>query len=237
MFGVEIVMKSSELEVVNDHQICGCNHILNLNKISFNTYIQPIFSLGDLSTFGYEILNRPEGFSAETFYDEIFECGCYRIVDEFLINHSLQIAKTFPGPIFINAFPSSILNLTSKDKRYKNIVFELNERQLSYTNGISELHKKGLAIALDDVGKGGAGLQALIEMEPNFLKVDRWLVSGIQYSKKKQELIQFLVSFSRGRSKLIAEGIENQKELDVLNNLGVEYGQGYLLSKPEPLTG
>jgi EAL domain-containing protein (putative c-di-GMP-specific phosphodiesterase class I) len=231
-FGVLKVVKTPEQEVKNNSR-CGCSHTLDLSKGSFNTYIQPIFSLIDLSTFGYEILNRPVEFPTESYYDEIFECGCYRMIDQFLLDHSLRTAKSFPGPIFINVYPSSLLNLNSKDTQYKNIVFELNERQFSYDCGISTICRKGFTLALDDVGKGGAGLRALIEIEPHFLKIDRWLVSGIQSSKKKQELVRFLVSFSMGRSKLIAEGIENQEELDVIKNLGVQLGQGYLLSKPE----
>jgi EAL domain-containing protein (putative c-di-GMP-specific phosphodiesterase class I) len=210
-----------------------CVHVLNLTSNSFNTYIQPIFSLHDLSTFGYEILNRPVGYSTESFYDEIVSCGCYKMVDQFLVNHSLEIAKSFPGPIFINVYPSTISTLSVQSGWYKKIVFELNERQISFDKDIPTTYGKGLTIALDDVGKGGTGLQALIEINPQFLKVDKWLIENIQQSKKKQEIVKFLVSFSSGRSKLIAEGIERPEELNVLKYLGVEYGQGYLLSKPE----
>jgi EAL domain-containing protein (putative c-di-GMP-specific phosphodiesterase class I) len=218
-----------------DTPIQECKHMISvLKKDFFSTYIQPIFSLKDLSTYGYEILNRPTGIPTEQYYDEIVHCQCCKEIDNYLLEKSLCVARLLPGPTFVNVFPSTLLTLAS-DLVSNNIVFELNERELQNTQfDISSIiREKSLNVAIDDVCKGTSGIRALIEMSPSFIKLDKWLISDIASSKRKWEFVRFLVNYSAGRSKLIAEGIESSKELDVVRNLGIDYAQGYLLSRPQ----
>ncbi len=212
-----------------------CQHIIELH--AFDTYTQPIFSLVDLSTYGYEVLNRPIGMSTESFYDEIVQCGCFVEVDRFLVEKSLCVARALPGLTFINIYPSTLLKLPEHCLKNDNIIFELNEREVirDWSNVLSVIGEKTLNIAIDDLCKGAAGLRALIEVRPSFVKLDKWLISGIESSQRKQELIKFLVDYLSGTSKLIAEGIEHSAELDVIRSLGVHFAQGYLLGKPQIL--
>jgi EAL domain-containing protein (putative c-di-GMP-specific phosphodiesterase class I) len=213
-----------------------CKHTFDLaNPDFFRTYIQPIFSLHDLSTYGYEVLNRPNGIPAEQFYDEIIDCGCYHDVDRFLVNRSLTVATQLPGSTFINVFPPTLLDLPVSHLDNTNVVFELNERTSmdGSRKVLSEIVEKPLTIAIDDVCQGSSGLRSIIEMNPSYIKLDKWLISGIESSTRKCHLVKLLVEYSAGQSKIIAEGVEHSAELDVIRSLGVDYAQGYLLSKPQ----
>ena len=89
-------------------------------------------------------------------------------------------------------------------------------------------------IALDDVGAGYSGLNRVVNTSPNYLKVDIELVRDIQKHKKKEIMMEFLLHYCNETGAiLIAEGIETEAELECLCRLGVHYGQGYFLGRPD----
>ena len=82
---------------------------------------------------------------------------------------------------------------------------------------------------------GYASLESIVETQPTVLKIDTHLVNGLSDHPLKQSLIKFLVSFCKENNIIsVAEGIERKEDLDVLTNLGVDAGQGYLLCRPSP---
>lgn len=188
----------------------------------------------DEAIHGYEILNRPLGIPTELYYDQIVQCGCYLDVDLYLAKHSLKVAKTLPGATFINVFPTTLLTLQLNEQEKRSVVFELNERGTvnNLVAAVPTIHEQSLMVAIDDVCKGYAGLCSLVEINPTFIKLDKWLISGIEASTRKQDLVHALVGYAKDRSQVIAEGVENQRELDTITKLGVRYGQGYFLAKP-----
>jgi EAL domain-containing protein (putative c-di-GMP-specific phosphodiesterase class I) len=118
------------------------------------------------------------------------------------------------------------------------IVLELTERCAmsdfgAFRAALEYLRALGFCIAVDDAGAGYGSLQALSEVRPDWLKVDLTLVRSVDSDEVRARLIESLVAFSRRvGSKLIAEGIETQAELDTLRSLGVRFGQGFLLAEP-----
>ena len=87
---------------------------------------------------------------------------------------------------------------------------------------------------LDDVGAGYSGLNRVVNTSPNYLKVDIELVRDIQKHKKKEIMMEFLLHYCNETGAiLIAEGIETEAELECLCRLGVHYGQGYFLGRPD----
>ena len=93
---------------------------------------------------------------------------------------------------------------------------------------------QGYEIALDDVGAGYSGLNRVVNTSPNYLKVDIELVRDIQKHKKKEIMMEFLLHYCNETGAiLIAEGIETEAELECLCRLGVHYGQGYFLGRPD----
>ena len=90
-------------------------------------------------------------------------------------------------------------------------------------------------VALDDLGEGFSNLRRWDEWRPDFVKIDKYFVQNIHLDRAKQRFVQSMVEIGAATgSRLIAEGIENEAELATLGRLGVQYGQGYLLGRPEP---
>ena len=94
----------------------------------------------------------------------------------------------------------------------------------------------GFQIALDDTGAGYASLEAVMELSPDFIKVDRAFVAGIDEDPGRQELLRSMQSLAqRIGAKIIGEGLDTLSELETLHELGIPYGQGWLFGKPHPL--
>lgn len=93
-------------------------------------------------------------------------------------------------------------------------------------------------IALDDVGMGHSGLAAMINLKPDYLKVDMFLVQGAERDPYRAALIRMLILYSLERGiALVAEGIDTPHRLAFLARLGVQYGQGFFLGRPAPVPG
>lgn len=98
---------------------------------------------------------------------------------------------------------------------------------------VAHYREQGYSIAIDDLGSGYAGLQILARLEPEYVKLSRFLIASIEISPTRQALVESLVMFcNRTGARVIAEGIERQEELAYLRALGIHFGQGYLLAKP-----
>src|SRR5213594_2675210 len=86
----------------------------------------------------------------------------------------------------------------------------------------------GFSIAVDDTGAGYSSLEAIVELQPDYLKLDISMVRGIDAHLLKQEMIKAIVSFAQKMgATIIAEGIETEPELETLKRLGVPLGQGF----------
>ena len=95
------------------------------------------------------------------------------------------------------------------------------------------LKENGILVAIDDLGFGRSSLESLIILEPDLIKIDRLYVNGIAHDKAKRRSLDRMMKILRGlNAKHIAEGIETQDDLEVLQEMGVSYGQGYLWGKP-----
>jgi EAL domain-containing protein (putative c-di-GMP-specific phosphodiesterase class I) len=93
-------------------------------------------------------------------------------------------------------------------------------------------------LAVDDAGAGYASLRHILELRPAFAKLDISLVRGIDVDELRQALVAGLVYFAlRSGCHLIAEGVESEDEATALRRLGVEFAQGYLFGRPEPIAG
>lgn len=94
--------------------------------------------------------------------------------------------------------------------------------------------KENYQIAIDDFGKACAGIQRVIDLHPQFVKIDMDLIRDIHKSPEKSRSLRRMVKFCKPLGiQLIAEGIEGREELRELIRLGISYGQGYLIAKPQ----
>lgn len=145
-----------------------------------------------------------------------------------------------PAEILVPSFPELLDGLVdSALLRWYQPVVELPESLV--INGrelvvwVEEIRRRGLLVAYDDFGKGQSRIPDLLHAPPDFLKLDRELVSGLGSQSVKDDLVKAIVdACGRLGVHAIAEGIETEEELAASVNLGIEYGQGYLLAKPTP---
>ncbi len=120
----------------------------------------------------------------------------------------------------------------------ENIIFEITERNAvtNYNNFIMTINhykEQNYKIAIDDAGAGYSGLNLISDLHPHFLKLDMNLIRDIDKDKMKQAIVKSMYEFSKlSNTDLIAEGIETLEELEVLVDIGVHYGQGYFIQKP-----
>ncbi|MCL6593313.1 MAG: EAL domain-containing protein, partial [Alicyclobacillus sp.] len=87
-----------------------------------------------------------------------------------------------------------------------------------------------------DVGAGGASLRALVQLEPDFIKLDRSLVQGVSQSSSKQKLLSYFAAYMDWTDNVIAEGIEDVADLAAVRAAGISLSQGYYWSPPLPIS-
>ena len=98
---------------------------------------------------------------------------------------------------------------------------------------LRRLREAGVLFAVDDAGAGFASLRHILEIEPDTIKIDISIIRQVDGSRSKRALVVSLVGFSEAiGAMVVAEGVETEAELACLIDLGVHYGQGYLLGRP-----
>lgn len=118
------------------------------------------------------------------------------------------------------------------------VVVELTESVPLETNpvlmaALDRLRRQGIRVALDDVGAGYAGLRTLAKIRPDYVKLDMALIHGIRRESTSAHLVRHLVDFCAGEDiMLVAEGIENAEECQVVRELGCRLMQGYFFARP-----
>lgn len=100
---------------------------------------------------------------------------------------------------------------------------------------LNKLKKIGVQLSIDDFGTGYSSLSHLHRLPFDTLKIDRSFVCRVGDNGEDSEVLQTVISLAKNlKMRVIAEGIETQAQLAVLQSLGCDYGQGYLLAKPKP---
>jgi len=118
------------------------------------------------------------------------------------------------------------------------VVLEITERSAiedfsTFRDALDHYRSQGYLIALDDVGAGYSSLQSVAELHPDFLKIDRSLIQGVNADPIKWALLETFVTFSkRIGCRIIAEGVETAEEMRTVVQLGVDYVQGFFVAMP-----
>ena len=200
---------------------------------------------------GYEALMRgPRGTPYES-PPMAFAMAATLDILERLDCRCLELASTVAcdGLLFLNAHPRTIVRsdafwaaVGDFSRAPEFVVFEVVEhspaRQDDLLRALIELRALGFKIAVDDLGEGAAGLRRLVEFAPDFAKIDRFFIDGIDRDRKRRAVVQALVALSAELpTRIIAEGVEREEERAVLRDLGVELMQGWLFGKPHEVIG
>jgi EAL domain-containing protein (putative c-di-GMP-specific phosphodiesterase class I) len=98
---------------------------------------------------------------------------------------------------------------------------------------LAELRQSGIRIAVDDLGFGHGNLRMVLDVRPEYLKIERYFVDGCADDGDRRAMLRSVTSLARDfQSLVIAEGVERPDDLEVLRDLGIPLAQGYLLARP-----
>lgn len=127
---------------------------------------------------------------------------------------------------------SGIRPETLKLEITESTAMENAERSILLLNRLKSL---GVKLSIDDFGTGYSSLSYLHRLPFDTLKIDRSFVSGVGERGENSGILQTIVSLGTNlKMRMVAEGIETEAQLAMLRNLGCDFGQGYLFSKPKP---
>jgi EAL domain-containing protein (putative c-di-GMP-specific phosphodiesterase class I) len=213
----------------------------------FRMVFQPIFDLGNDQVTGFEALcrfDRKPFRSPDQWFAEAAEIGLGLELELCVLEATLGVLPSIPEPLYLslNAGPdlvaSGVLTDVLKAHDPHRIVLEVTEHAAVKDSAVlmralASLREIGVRIAVDDAGAGHSGLQQIVRLQPDMIKLDRSLVSGIDGDPVLRTLCAALMHYARETNAvLVAEGIETQAEAVCLRELGVQRGQGWLLGRP-----
>ena len=121
------------------------------------------------------------------------------------------------------------------------LMLEITESSLlgdSETTVLSDLKALGVRLAIDDFGTGFSALGYLRRLPVDMIKIDRAFVSALGQDRRDAEIVRFVIQLAKSLYlEVVAEGVEEESQLNRLVALGCESGQGFLFSKAVPLPG
>ncbi len=219
------------------------------------TVFQPIVDLDSGKVHGFEALTRgPRGSDLESplaLFDMAMKTDLLFELDQVCRRSWVRRAKTLSPPykLFINTLPFSIRDphfrgkylldlLDGSNLHPERIVLEVTETfaiedYAAYLEEMSYFSDMGFLTAIDDMGAGYSGLEKVIHLKPNYLKLDMYMVRGIDKSAIKRDIMQAFCSMAnKTGAGVVAEGVETREELETVREIGVKYVQGYLLARP-----
>jgi diguanylate cyclase (GGDEF)-like protein len=206
---------------------------------------QPIVSLASGEVVGYEALARFDGkpgLPPSWWFSQAHRFGLGAALEAEAVRVALN-APGRPANVFlsVNLSPSALSSPEVQEQLpadLRGVVVEITEEERvldidALQRHLHPLRARGARIAVDDAGEGYAGLQQVMSMRADIIKLDRSLVADVHTDPAKIALIGSLVHFARSTgASICAEGIETLDELRLLIHLGVAHGQGWALARP-----
>jgi PAS domain S-box-containing protein len=231
---------------------------LELNQ--FRVYYQPIVSLRNGQIVGFEALSRwqrPEGLVMPgEFIAVADETGIILPMNRQLLYDACRQLRAWQA-LFPSDPPLTLnVNITPKQFSQPELASQIGKTlqetgldpgclNLEITETIamadaqrsavvlSELKALGVRLDIDDFGTGYSSLSRLQGFPVDTLKIDRAFISRIDTDPATHEIVRLIVMLAHGlHLKVVAEGVETQAQVDLLENIGCELAQGYFYSKP-----
>jgi diguanylate cyclase (GGDEF)-like protein len=232
-----------------------------LKNNEFFLYYQPMFSLKNEEMVGAEALirwNHPEHglISADKFLDVAERTGLIVDIGEYVFREVIKQRKQWDA-LGLKKFQITV-NLSLKELQVSTLIqklsnlfehysvdpkdFNLDITEDSAMANIEQtlidfkLFKElGLSLSLDHVGAGYSSLKHLQALPLSMIKIDRSLIFDLYFNLDHQIAVKSMIAFFHGLGfEVVAEGVETSKESSLLFNLGCDYAQGYLFSRPLP---
>jgi len=211
---------------------------------------QPIFDLETRQVVGVESLAR---FSLEPkrppneWFKTAADLGLATRLEMTAVSRAVARRSQLPPGVFmaVNLSPEALMSPelvgVIPEGFADQLVIELTEHTpvLDYQAlglAFAPLRASGAALAIDDAGAGFASLRHILELAPQFIKLDISITQKIEHERVALALAVALTSFAGAiEARIIAEGIETASQLEALRSLGIRLGQGYHLAMPGPI--
>lgn len=224
----------------------------------FRLVFQPVLNIKQQKVTHYEALIRMAGDNQElispiNFIPVAERTGLIHEIDLWVAKQAITILKTLPAYLSLNVNLSSfafqnpaLLYLLSKEIsstgiKASRIVFEITETaaiaNFSETRKmITRIRDLGFQFALDDFGAGFNSFNYIKELPVDYLKIDGSFITNLQHDRIDQALVKSMIEVARALGKYtVAEFVENQETLTLLQEYGIDYAQGYYIGKPGEL--
>jgi EAL domain-containing protein (putative c-di-GMP-specific phosphodiesterase class I)/putative methionine-R-sulfoxide reductase with GAF domain len=180
-------------------------------------------------------------------FDDARFAGLGVELEMLAVRRALELQPMLPDgiTITINVGPETIvgphLQQALRNAIPRGVVIELTEH-LSFDDypglqaALFALRRQGIRVAVDDAGSGYSSLTHILQLAPDYIKLDREMIRSIDIDPVRRALVTSLVSFAGDTgASIVAEGLETIDELDAVRRLGVRYAQGYYLGRPLPI--
>ncbi len=224
-------------------------------------YYQPIYSITESEIEGFEALTRWNhetlgAISPVKFIPLAEEIGLIDALSDFVLKKACgQINQLNEDLLDRKPYLLSI-NLSCKQfshsrlvKNIENILSEADfsphllkleitesvffEHQENAVKMLNELRELGIEINIDDFGTGYSNLSYLTQLPISTLKIDRSFISPLEDGGNCMQVVQTIIALAQNLGiRVVAEGVENEKQLEHLRSLSCEGAQGYLFAKP-----
>jgi EAL domain-containing protein (putative c-di-GMP-specific phosphodiesterase class I)/GGDEF domain-containing protein len=226
-----------------------------IEQRSFDIHFQPLVAIDRAEIFGFEALTRAPAdgplHSPLVLFEAAARLGRLVELEHLIIQRAMQRFKALglPGQLFLNVTADTLLGAREHVGRLaaqlaelglptSRVVIELTETRpiedlAQLDDALQALRELGFRVALDDLGEGFASLRRWMEMRPDFVKIDRHFIDGIAQEPLKQQFVRSIVEMAATSGcEVVAEGLEQEPDLDVLRRLGLTICQGYLFARP-----
>jgi EAL domain-containing protein (putative c-di-GMP-specific phosphodiesterase class I)/ActR/RegA family two-component response regulator len=212
---------------------------------------QPIVDLGDRSVVGHEALARFAGRPQrppDVWFKEAHSVGMGVELELAALRGAIRAVKLGGEDIgrctflSLNASPVTVVaqGFTAALGQLAPLrtVVEVTEHApiadyRAFNSALREQRRQGARLGIDDVGAGYASMRHIVQLEPDFIKIDLSLTRGLASDPSRRALALALISFAGAiGASVIAEGLETEEDIATMHALGAHLGQGYGLGRP-----
>lgn len=218
-----------------------------LNGQHYTLVYQPIIKLVPYELVGYEALARfpvEPVRTPDAWFCEAAEVGLQEELELAVLRKALQVVRHLPANVYLslNVSPNTILKgslaRVLEGHPLERLMLEVTEHAsisdyALVATELAPLRQRGLRLAVDDAGAGFASFRHILKLKPDVIKLDYSLIHNIDSDRDRRALAAALIRFAdETGSKVVAEGVETEAELQTLRELNVNKVQGYLLGHP-----
>lgn len=228
------------------------DRILDENLLTY--HFQPIVNAQDGGIFAYEALMRvmgPEKMSPPQLLESAARLGRLYDVERYTLFNVVDIIAKNPDmfrgkKVFINSMPGHMLDASDRRRFVEKVKgLECDGIVIEFTEGDelgdeellglkTFLKSNGIEFAIDDYGSGYSNVNNLLRYMPNYVKIDRMLLTGIDTDPHRQHFVKDIIEFTEDNDIVVlAEGVETAKEMKTVIQLGTNLIQGYYTARPD----